>query len=86
VVSITERFEQANNVHVLADILYVGIEEVIQGLQQSGCFVDNGIAAIPYETIDWNSEEEKNEVANWELSFLRRATMLAYQRWIDENK
>jgi hypothetical protein len=77
--TVTERFEAANDISILAAVIESGIEHICANLAKQGVFVDNGIAVIPYEILE--TEEDKHEAARWELAFVRRATALAYTRW-----
>jgi hypothetical protein len=78
---INEILNGANNVHDLADVIYNGIETILNGLVDKGVFVDNGISVIPYENFDMNDEEQANAVQEWEQKFVYDAARLAYFRW-----
>jgi hypothetical protein len=79
--TITQKMEAANSVDTLAAAIYAGIDVIVKSLAEKGVFVDNGIAVIPYEET---TEENRAEVEAWEVDFLTRATMVAYQTWINE--
>jgi len=82
--TITQRLNEANDVNALAEMIYRSINPIISDLVTKGIFVDNGIAVIPYETIDMTDPKQAEETQQWETNFVFKAHYLAYRRWVEE--
>lgn len=74
-----EILDAANDVHKLADVIYEGIPALIEAFVRDTTFVDNGIAVLPYE--NFNMETDGVNVMEWEARFIADAMRLAFWRW-----